>query len=214
MLSSLQLLILGYSERLDLSPSAALPTVNVAKSDTLKLSFTVVDDEDDTTGVRPHQAFLRFYASSGEEGIQPIKVSSTGKAKFELVRPSSLHLLRPHVYSTYSSPQNPRRPPAGLPATTESTILSVDLILGSFTHASSIIPLMKLTVPPSLPVAPHPEEHLYHPKPLLHHTFREEQRMPNKAISTAFVGIALAPWAVLLALVRLPPSLLPNAFPF
>lgn len=37
--------------------------------------------------MQPHQAFLRFYdKSTGEEGIQPVKVGPTGKAKFELVR--------------------------------------------------------------------------------------------------------------------------------
>ena len=38
------------------------------------------------TGVQPHQAFLRFYDSiSGEDGIQPVRVMTSGKAKFELV---------------------------------------------------------------------------------------------------------------------------------
>jgi len=65
--------------------STSLPTVDVGKTDTLKLSFTVIDDESNDQGVQPHQAFLRFWSDSGEEGIQPVKVSSSGKAKFELV---------------------------------------------------------------------------------------------------------------------------------
>lgn len=56
------------------------------KTDTLKLTFQVVE-KDTGNGVQPHQTFLRFYdKTTGEEGIQPIRVTSGGKAKFELVR--------------------------------------------------------------------------------------------------------------------------------
>ncbi len=51
----------------------------------LKLTFQVVDEEG--KGVQPHQTFLRLYDPvSGEEGVQPVKVTAGGKAKFELVR--------------------------------------------------------------------------------------------------------------------------------
>jgi len=170
--------------------STSLPTIDVGKTDTLKLSFTVVDDESDDQGVQPHQAFLRFWSDSGEEGIQPVKISSSGKAKFEL---------------------NARRPPPGIPATSEDTILSVDLILGSFTRTSSTISLLKLKLPPSLPVVPHPEESLYHPKPPIYHTFREEQRMPPKVLSLLFVAIAFSPWGALFFLLsHLPFHLKPS----
>lgn len=54
--------------------------------DTLKLSFTVINDEDGE-GIKPHQAFLRFYdEGANEEGIHPVKIASNGKGKFELVR--------------------------------------------------------------------------------------------------------------------------------
>jgi oligosaccharyltransferase complex subunit delta (ribophorin II) len=54
-------------------------------SDTLKLTFQVADQASDK-GVQPHQTFLRFFdATTGEEGIQPVKVTPSGKAKFELV---------------------------------------------------------------------------------------------------------------------------------
>jgi len=54
-------------------------------SDTLKLTFQVTEQATDN-GVQPHQTFLRFFDSTtGEEGIQPVKISSSGKAKFELV---------------------------------------------------------------------------------------------------------------------------------
>ena len=57
----------------------------------LKLTFQVVDEEG--KGVQPHQTFLRFYDPiSGEEGVQPVKVTAGGKAKFDLVRTLSTFL--------------------------------------------------------------------------------------------------------------------------
>jgi len=48
------------------------------------LTFQVLDKKLDK-GVQPHQTFLRFYdAESDEEGIQPVRVTASGKAKFEL----------------------------------------------------------------------------------------------------------------------------------
>lgn len=81
-----------YKERADASraprlslaqkPSTAL---SLGPSDVLKLTFQVVDKEGGK-GVQPHQTFLRFYDEvTGEEGIQPVKVTPGGKAKFELV---------------------------------------------------------------------------------------------------------------------------------
>lgn len=97
--------------------------------------------------------------------------------------------------------QNARRPPPGIPATVAGQLLKVDLILGSYTRESSTIPLLNLGLPASLPVAPHPEESLYHAQKAVFHTFRDEQKMPNKVISLAFAGIAFAPWLVLGGLV-------------
>ena len=58
--------------------------VNLTQTDTLKLTFQITDKNG--KGVHPHQTFLRFFdAESGEEGIQPVRVTSSGKAKFELV---------------------------------------------------------------------------------------------------------------------------------
>lgn len=69
---------------LSLANKVAIP-VELEAKDKLKLSFQVVD-KDSGNGVQPHQTFLRFYdAETGEEGIQPIRVTSSGKAKFELV---------------------------------------------------------------------------------------------------------------------------------
>ncbi len=61
-------------------------TVTTGQTETLKLSFTVIDDDDEgDAGVQPHQAFLRFWNEDGLEGIQPVKVGPNGKVKFELV---------------------------------------------------------------------------------------------------------------------------------
>lgn len=74
--------------RISLAHRTATP-VKLGPKDTLRLTFQVVDKEDGK-GVQPHQTFLRFYdEATGEEGIQPVKVSANGKAKFDLVRPQN-----------------------------------------------------------------------------------------------------------------------------
>jgi len=168
-----------------------LETITAGPTDTLKLSFTVTDDENsELAGVQPHQAFLRFWEEGGEEGIQPVKVASNGKGKFDL---------------------SVLRPPPSIPATSETSILNVDLILGSYTIASSTLQLFKLRLPASLPVVPHPEEVFYHPQPEIYHTFKGEQRTPRTEISGVFGVIALAPWVLLLALLsQLPIHIKPS----
>lgn len=60
--------------------------MTLSQSDVLKLAFQVVE-QDTGNGVKPHQTFLRFFdQKTGEEGIQPVRVTPGGKAKFELVR--------------------------------------------------------------------------------------------------------------------------------
>jgi oligosaccharyltransferase complex subunit delta (ribophorin II) len=60
--------------------------VTLGPSDTLKLTFQVTEEATEN-GVQPHQTFLRFFDSTtGEEGLQPVKITPSGKAKFELVR--------------------------------------------------------------------------------------------------------------------------------
>lgn len=60
--------------------------LSLGPADVLKLTFQVVEAEDGK-GVQPHQTFIRLYDEvTGEEGIQPVKVTPGGKAKFELVR--------------------------------------------------------------------------------------------------------------------------------
>ena len=69
--------------RLSLAVKVPAP-VELGPDDKLKLTFQIVDE--DGKGVQPHQTFLRFYDEvTGEEGIQPVKVTPGGKAKFELV---------------------------------------------------------------------------------------------------------------------------------
>ena len=64
--------------------------ITLGPTDTLKLTFQVAEEATDK-GVQPHQTFLRFFDSTtGEEGIQPVKIAPSGKAKFELVRCSVL----------------------------------------------------------------------------------------------------------------------------
>lgn len=76
--------------RVSLTHKASTP-VTLEPKDTLKLTFQVVDKETGK-GVQPHQTFLRFYdENTHEEGIQPIRVTPGGKAKFELV---SIHCSR------------------------------------------------------------------------------------------------------------------------
>ncbi|KAL1949207.1 hypothetical protein VTO73DRAFT_11013 [Trametes versicolor] len=165
------------SEPLSLAqkPSTAL---SLGPSDVLKLTFQVVDKEGGK-GVQPHQTFLRFYdEGTGEEGIQPVKVTPGGKAKFEL---------------------NMARPPTSLPPTTTNP-LKVSLYLGSFVHAPVQYDLFDLVVPPSLPPAQHTEEASFHLRPEIHHTFRPEQKLPPKIISAFFAALLAAPWVVLLGL--------------
>ena len=61
------------------------PHVTVGPSQTLRISFTVVD-KSSGKGVVPHQTFLRLYDSAThEEGVHPIKVNAGGKGKIDIV---------------------------------------------------------------------------------------------------------------------------------
>lgn len=96
------------------------------------------------------------------------------------------------------------RPPASLPPTPSAdSPLEVQLLLGSFTHAPASIDLFKLYLPVSHPAPEHAEEHTFHPRPEIQHTFRPEQRLPNKLVSgLAAIFVAAGPWVLLLGLVR------------
>ncbi|OSX60988.1 hypothetical protein POSPLADRAFT_1182153 [Postia placenta MAD-698-R-SB12] len=184
------------SESLSLNAKAT-PSLALGPSDVLKLTFQIVESEEGK-GVQPHQTFLRFYDEvSGEEGVQPVKVTAGGKAKFEL---------------------NMARPPASLPPTTTNP-LKVTLLLGSFVHSPAKYELFDLTVPASQPLSQHPSEAAFHPLPEITHTFRPDQKIPAKAVSAFFAGFLLWPWFVLLALwsqvgLRVPHLLSPHILPF
>ncbi|KAI0823000.1 oligosaccharyl transferase delta subunit [Trametes gibbosa] len=173
------------------------PALSLGSSDVLKLTFQVVDKEDGK-GVQPHQTFLRFYdAVTGEEGIQPVKVTPGGKAKFEL---------------------NMARPPTSLPPTT-SDPLKVSLYLGSFVHPPVQYELFDLALPPSHSPSPHADEASFHVRPEIHHTFRPDQKLPPKVISAFFAVLLAAPWFVLLGMwshirPQVPHLFSPNIFPF
>ncbi|KAH9985505.1 Oligosaccharyltransferase subunit Ribophorin II-domain-containing protein [Russula vinacea] len=152
--------------------------VTLGPSDTLKLTFQVTEEATEN-GVQPHQTFLRFFDSTtGEEGIQPVKIAPSGKAKFEL---------------------NMAKPPSSLPPSGAAP-LHVSLLLGSFVHTPVTFDLFDLHVPPSAPAPVHPEEVFYQTRPEIVHTFHPEQKLPPSPISAFFAALVLAPWAVLLVL--------------
>ncbi|OCH87231.1 oligosaccharyl transferase delta subunit [Obba rivulosa] len=180
-----------------LSVDGPPPTLTLGPDDALKLTFQVVESEGGK-GVQPHQAFLRFYdETTGEEGIQPVRVTPGGKAKFEL---------------------NMSKPPASLPPSSTAP-LKVSLLLGSFTHAPAKYTLFDLHVPPSQPAPAHPDEPSFHALPEIQHTFRPEPVLPPRPVSATFAGLVLAPWALLLGLwsqigPRVPRLFSPHILPF
>ncbi|KAF8637856.1 hypothetical protein AX17_002482 [Amanita inopinata Kibby_2008] len=165
------------SEPLSLARKTSTP-ISLSQNDVLKLTFQVVEKESGK-GVQPHQTFLRFYdAQSGEEGIQPIPVTSSGKAKFEL---------------------NMAKPPSSLPPTATAP-LRVTLLIGAPNYTPISADLFDLHVPPSHPAPVHPDEASFHPLPEIKHTFHAEQTLPPRPISAVFSTLVLSPWFALLGL--------------
>jgi len=157
-------------------------TVTLNTTDTLKLTFQVLD-ESSSEGVQPHQTFLRFYdATTSEEGIQPIRVTPNGKAKFELAMAKA---------------------PPTFPPTVQGVPLQVTLYLGKQEFTPAALELFDLYVPPSLPPSVHPDEATFRLLPEIKHTYAPDQKSPHKFISGVFSGLVLAPWALLLGLVRI-----------
>jgi oligosaccharyltransferase complex subunit delta (ribophorin II) len=69
------------------------PHVILGPSETLRISFTVLD-KDSGKGVIPHQTFLRLYDPvTHEEGVHPIKVSAGGKGKIDIVCSLQLYYI-------------------------------------------------------------------------------------------------------------------------
>jgi oligosaccharyltransferase complex subunit delta (ribophorin II) len=185
------------SESISLAQKASTPVQLLAK-ETLKFTFQVVDKETGK-GVQPHQSFLRFYdEKTNEEGIQPVRVTPGGKAKFEL---------------------NLSRPPLSLPPTPKGDPLKVTLLVGSSQYDPISVEVFDLVLPRSQLAPEHPEEITFHPRPEIKHTFRPDHTLPPQFISAIFVGLVLSPWAVLLCLwskVAPRPTRLfsPSIFPF
>ncbi|KAF8814742.1 oligosaccharyl transferase delta subunit [Phlegmacium glaucopus] len=184
------------SEPISLEHKPSTPVV-LSQTDTLKLTFQIIDDTD--KGVQPHQTFLRFYdKKSGEEGIQPIRVTLGGKGKFEL---------------------NLSKPPLSLPPTPKSDPLQVTLLIGSPLHDPLSIELFDLILPRSPPAPEHPDEAAYRPRPEIKHTFRPDHKAPPRFISAVSAALVLTPWVILLSLwsqvAPRPAHLLsPSIFPF
>jgi len=166
------------------------PPLTLGLSDTLKLNFQILE-EDSGKGVQPHQTFLRFHdPQTDEEGVQPLRVSSTGRANFEL---------------------NIARPPASIPPTANSSVpLHVTLIIGSFQHEPLSQPLFQLYLPQSQPAPQHPDEPMYHLLPEIQHTFRPDPKTPYVIFSAIGTVAVVAPWVVLLGLWSSIPNRLPH----
>ena len=80
----------NLSNSLNVEGKVPPKALSLGQTDVMKLSFTVTEKGGQSKGVQPHQTFLRFYdATTGEEGIQPVRVTSSGQAKFFLVRISA-----------------------------------------------------------------------------------------------------------------------------
>lgn len=192
--------------RLSLIHKAYVP-VQLGETDILKLSFQIVDQETGS-GVQPHQTFLRFYdEKSNEEGVQPVHVTPGGKAKFNLVRVLSCLVCNSETKLTFL--QNLRKPPVSLPPTPNGDPLKVSLIVGTAKYDPISVDLFDLVLPKSQPAPEHPLESSFHVLPEIQHTFRPEHKVPPTFISAAFAWIVLAPWAVLIALVRAPSFSIP-----
>ena len=93
------------------------------------------------------------------------------------------------------------KPPTSLPPSGAAP-LHVSLLLGSFVHSPATLDLFDLHIPPSAPAPVHPDEQIYHPRPELAHTFRPDPKLPPRIISAFFTALVVAPWVVLLGLVR------------
>ncbi|KDR80116.1 hypothetical protein GALMADRAFT_223015 [Galerina marginata CBS 339.88] len=166
------------SEPLSLAQKVSTP-VKLTGKETLRITFQVVDKESGK-GVQPHQTFLRFYdEKTNEEGIQPVRVTPGGKAKFDL---------------------NLSKPPLSLPPTPNGEPLKVTLLIGTSQYDPLAVELFDLVLPRSQPAPEHPQESTYHPLPEIKHTFRPDNKLPPRFISAVSAIVVLAPWVVLLGL--------------
>lgn len=94
------------------------------------------------------------------------------------------------------------KPPIGFPPTVEGVPVQVTLYLGKSEYTPVAAELFDLYVPASQPAPVHPDEASFHPLPEIKHTFRSDQKLPPKIVSAVFSGLVVAPWFLLLGLVR------------
>ena len=93
------------------------------------------------------------------------------------------------------------KPPSELPLIVAAQPLRADLLLGSFVHGPTTLPLFDIVMPASGTAPASPEESTYHPLPEIVYTFRPKQKLPVTALSGLFALAVLAPWPILLFLV-------------
>ncbi|GAA5966990.1 hypothetical protein JCM21900_003495 [Sporobolomyces salmonicolor] len=173
---------------------APLPLTVLSATDTLKLTFTVTDDQGQP--IQPHQAMISWQPRDPEERNQPgrdhasvVKVRSGGKARWELdlarAPPSLLSLTRAHLTATL------------LLGTRNHPGLS--LPLGTFTFAPSLS--LPFPYPPDDDLPTHWEVHKYKSQPEIQWTFRQKEKQINAVVALAGLGLVLAPWVVFLGVV-------------
>jgi oligosaccharyltransferase complex subunit delta (ribophorin II) len=160
--------------------------LDFAVGDTLRLAFTTKDGEKTT---RPHQSFLLVQdPTTNLEVAIPVPVKPSGKAKLDIVCPLYPLLTQEHR----------DLPPQLLFADQ----LKLSLIIASFGDSTPL----KSEVASIRPVIandteqPPPAER-WGPKPEITHTFREPQKLPNKALSAIFNLGVLASLPIFVVLV-------------
>ena len=89
-------------------------------------------------------------------------------------------------------------PPEPFPPNPSDSTVKMSLIIGSFVHKPLSVDRFDLIAPASQPVAPHPEEVYYHPRPGIEHTFHPGQKAPSAFISTIFSALVFSHWVVLI----------------
>ncbi|KAG1745394.1 uncharacterized protein EDB91DRAFT_1236327 [Suillus paluster] len=140
--------------------------LTLGATDTLKFTFQITENDNGKVSNRSKRSSDSMTVS-GKEGIQPVRVTPGGKAKFELVLPTC---------DLHPSPQ----------LRTDS--LEVSFMLGSFVHAPEKYDLFDLSIPTSQTPTEHSDEASFHILPVIKHTFRPDQRSPPRLISAVFAA--------------------------
>ena len=86
------------------------------------------------------------------------------------------------------------------------------LLIGSSLHDPLSVELFDLILPRSLPAPEHPDAPSYRPLPEIKHTFRPDHKSPPRFISAVSALVVVAPWVILLSLVKT--FFVPNVYRF